>query len=186
MCYGKIANDRSSTVSEHLIFTSQFPEGESEQTLPRDEDPAASCVPHCYTQDVSLTCCLSPGAYTIVPSTYQPDCSANFTLSLARRIHRLAPLFCLNLVIRAWLCSYSSSFKYYYYDIIVGHKDGCVSLSGKWWKARRVWVEPFKRWVNWSNLVGIQWNDTHTRWLKDAAFSTQKLQNKSTQPKGLL
>ncbi|XP_049889534.1 calpain-10 [Epinephelus moara] len=66
----------------------KFPEGESEQTLPRDEDPAASCVPHCYTQDVSLTCCLSPGAYTIVPSTYQPDCSANFTLSLARRIHR--------------------------------------------------------------------------------------------------
>uniref|UniRef100_A0A8C9X1C6 Calpain 10 n=1 Tax=Sander lucioperca TaxID=283035 RepID=A0A8C9X1C6_SANLU len=61
---------------------------ESEQTLPRNEDPAASCVPHCYTQDVSLACCLPPGAYTIVPSTYQPDCSANFTLSLARRIHR--------------------------------------------------------------------------------------------------
>ncbi|XP_031710822.1 calpain-10 isoform X1 [Anarrhichthys ocellatus] len=66
----------------------KFPEGESEQTLPRGEDPAASCVPHCYTQDVSLACCLSPGDYTIVPSTYQPDCSANFTLSLARRIHR--------------------------------------------------------------------------------------------------
>lgn len=66
----------------------KFPEGESEQTLPRDEDPAASCVPHCYTQDVSLACRLSPGDYTIVPSTYQPDCSANFTLSLARRIHR--------------------------------------------------------------------------------------------------
>ncbi|XP_032387382.1 calpain-10 isoform X1 [Etheostoma spectabile] len=64
------------------------PEGESEQTLPRDEDPAASCVPHCYTQDVSLACCLPPGAYTIVPSTYHPDCSAHFTLSLARRIHR--------------------------------------------------------------------------------------------------
>ncbi|XP_070831082.1 calpain-10 [Chaetodon trifascialis] len=66
----------------------KFPEGESEQTVPRDKDPAASCVPHCYTQDVSLACCLSPGAYTIVPSTYQPDCSADFTLSLARRIHR--------------------------------------------------------------------------------------------------
>lgn len=66
----------------------KLPEGESEQTLPRDEDPVASCVPHCYTQDVSLACCLPPGAYTIVPSTYQPDCSANFTLSLARRIHR--------------------------------------------------------------------------------------------------
>lgn len=66
----------------------KFQEGKSEQTLPRDEDPVASCVPHCYTQDVSLACCLSPGAYTIVPSTYQPDCSASFTLSLARRIHR--------------------------------------------------------------------------------------------------
>ncbi|KAF3699282.1 Calpain-10 [Channa argus] len=63
-------------------------EGVSAQTLPRDEDPVASCVPHCYIQDVSLSCCLPPGAYTIVPSTYQPDCSANFTLSLSRRIHR--------------------------------------------------------------------------------------------------
>lgn len=78
----------------------QFLEGESEQTLHRDDDPVASCVPHCYTQDVSLACCLSPGAYTIVPSTYQPDCSANFTLSLARIIHRSALFLCLNLVIR--------------------------------------------------------------------------------------
>ncbi|KAM9844604.1 calpain-10 [Aulostomus maculatus] len=62
-------------------------EGESSETLPR-EDPVANCIPHCYTQDVSLSCCLPPGAYTIVPSTYQPDCSANFTLSLARKIHR--------------------------------------------------------------------------------------------------
>ncbi|TKS79930.1 Calpain-10 [Collichthys lucidus] len=67
----------------------KFRDRESGQTLPRDEDLVASCVPHCYTQDVSLACCLSPGAYTIVPSTYQPDCSANFTLSLARRIHSL-------------------------------------------------------------------------------------------------
>ncbi|XP_028987445.1 calpain-10 isoform X2 [Betta splendens] len=66
----------------------KVPEGASVQTLSKDEDPVASCIPHCYTQDVSLTCCLPPGAYTIVPSTYQPDCSANFTLSLSRRIHR--------------------------------------------------------------------------------------------------
>ncbi|XP_047444824.1 calpain-10 [Mugil cephalus] len=66
----------------------QVREGESEQTIPRDEDPVASCIPHCYTQDVSHACSLPPGAYTIVPSTYQPDCSANFTLSLARRTHR--------------------------------------------------------------------------------------------------
>nr|XP_040026927.1 calpain-10 [Gasterosteus aculeatus aculeatus]XP_040026929.1 calpain-10 [Gasterosteus aculeatus aculeatus] len=66
----------------------KYPEGESEPTLAGDEDPAASCVPHCHTQDVSLACRLSPGGYAVVPSTYRPDCSANFTLSLARRIHR--------------------------------------------------------------------------------------------------
>nr|XP_020471732.1 calpain-10 [Monopterus albus] len=66
----------------------KVPEGVSTQMLLRDEDPVASCVPHCYTQDVSLACCLPPGAYTILPSTYEPDCSADFTLSLARRIHR--------------------------------------------------------------------------------------------------
>ncbi|XP_071782996.2 calpain-10 [Centroberyx gerrardi] len=66
----------------------KVPEGVSELTLPRDEDPVASCVPHCYTQDVSLACCLPPGAYAIVPSTYQPDCPGSFTLNLARKIHR--------------------------------------------------------------------------------------------------
>ena len=83
---------RSNLDSSHSDCNShvciQSLEGESE-TSPRDDDPVASCVPHCYTQDVTLACCLPPGAYTIVPSTYQPDCSASFTLSLARRIHRL-------------------------------------------------------------------------------------------------
>ncbi|MEQ2198440.1 hypothetical protein XENOCAPTIV_012913, partial [Xenoophorus captivus] len=63
-------------------------QSESEQTGAKDEDPVASCTPHCYSQDISLACSLPPGSYTIVPSTYQPDCSANFTISLARRIHR--------------------------------------------------------------------------------------------------
>ncbi|MED6282972.1 hypothetical protein CHARACLAT_003929 [Characodon lateralis] len=63
-------------------------QSESEQTGAKDEDPVASCTPHCYSQDISLACPLPPGSYTIVPSTYQPDCSANFTISLARRIHR--------------------------------------------------------------------------------------------------
>lgn len=58
--------------------------------IPRDADPVASCVPHCYTLDASLACSLPPGAYTIVPSTYQPGCSANFTVSLARRIQRFS------------------------------------------------------------------------------------------------
>lgn len=70
----------------------QLSEGEPTQTVPKDEEPVASCVPHCYTQDVCLACRLPPGAYTIVPSTYQPDCSASFTLSLECRIHRLALL----------------------------------------------------------------------------------------------
>ncbi|XP_038125596.1 calpain-10 [Cyprinodon tularosa] len=61
---------------------------DSEQTVAKDKDPVASCTPHCYTQHVSLACSLPPGSYTIVPSTYQPDCSANFTISLARKIHR--------------------------------------------------------------------------------------------------
>ncbi|XP_012730137.2 calpain-10 [Fundulus heteroclitus] len=61
---------------------------DSEQPVAKDEEPVASCTPHCYTQDVSLTCTLPPGSYTIVPSTYQPDCSADFTISLARRINR--------------------------------------------------------------------------------------------------
>ncbi|XP_028328241.1 calpain-10 isoform X2 [Gouania willdenowi] len=60
----------------------------SKQISARDQDPVASCVPHCYMQEVSLSCSLPPGAYTIVPSTYQPDCVAEFTLSLAHRIHR--------------------------------------------------------------------------------------------------
>ncbi|XP_028284086.1 calpain-10 [Parambassis ranga] len=72
----------------HIFKCAQVPEGESEHRLARDEDPVASCVPHCYTQHVSLACSLSPGEYAVVPSTYQPDCSAHFTLSLARRIHR--------------------------------------------------------------------------------------------------
>ncbi|XP_034469196.1 calpain-10 isoform X2 [Hippoglossus hippoglossus] len=63
-------------------------EGECAQAISRDEEPAASCVPHCYTQDVSLACTLPPGDYAILPSTYEADCSADFTLSLARQIRR--------------------------------------------------------------------------------------------------
>lgn len=76
------------------VYHIQVPEGVSAQSIPRDEDPVASCVPHCYTQDVSLACSLPSGAYTILPSTYEPNCSASFTLSLARRIHRLALFPC--------------------------------------------------------------------------------------------
>ncbi|XP_067109670.1 calpain-10 [Osmerus mordax] len=70
------------------LYTAPEKEGESEPSLPRDKEPVASCVPHCYTQDVSLACYLPPGAYVIVPSTYQPDCPGHFTLTVARRILR--------------------------------------------------------------------------------------------------
>ncbi|KAM4605520.1 calpain-10 [Polymixia lowei] len=66
----------------------KVPEGGVELAIPRDKDPVASCVPHCYTQDVSLACCLSPGAYAVMPSTYQPDCPGGFTLTVTCRIHR--------------------------------------------------------------------------------------------------
>ena len=57
-----------------------------------DQEPVVSCVPHCYTQEVSLACSLRAGAYTIIPSTYQPDLRGHFTLTVARRIHRCASL----------------------------------------------------------------------------------------------
>ncbi|KAL0966466.1 hypothetical protein UPYG_G00295610 [Umbra pygmaea] len=66
------------------------PEGQGavELNIARDEEPVASCVPHCYTQDVSLACCLPPGSYIIVPSTYRPNCPGQFILTVARRTHR--------------------------------------------------------------------------------------------------
>ncbi|KAJ8011591.1 hypothetical protein DPEC_G00059840 [Dallia pectoralis] len=63
-------------------------QGQTESTVPRDKEPVASCVPHCYTQEVSLACCLPPGVYVILPSTYLPDCPGQFTLTVACRIHR--------------------------------------------------------------------------------------------------
>uniref|UniRef100_H3DCW3 Calpain 10 n=1 Tax=Tetraodon nigroviridis TaxID=99883 RepID=H3DCW3_TETNG len=61
---------------------------QSGRTLLSDQDLVGSCVPHCYTQDVSLALRLPPGSYSVVPSTYQPDCPADFTLSVARRVAR--------------------------------------------------------------------------------------------------
>ncbi|XP_057714308.1 calpain-10 isoform X2 [Corythoichthys intestinalis] len=66
----------------------KIPAGEQNHSVP-SEDPVASCVPHCYTQDVSLSCSLPLGAYLVVPSTYQPDCAGDFTISLSRRINRI-------------------------------------------------------------------------------------------------
>ncbi|XP_061776174.1 calpain-10 isoform X2 [Nerophis ophidion] len=65
----------------------KVPAGELSQTIP-SEDPVASCVPHCYTQDVTMACSLPARAYLIVPSTYEPNCTGAFTICLARRIQR--------------------------------------------------------------------------------------------------
>uniref|UniRef100_A0A8D0H5R4 Calpain-10 n=1 Tax=Sphenodon punctatus TaxID=8508 RepID=A0A8D0H5R4_SPHPU len=51
-------------------------------------EPLISCVPHCYSQEVSHLCRLSSGNYVIVPSTYFPDTEGNFTLVIATKIDR--------------------------------------------------------------------------------------------------
>lgn len=67
------------------IYTDQ---DESKMKTLKDADPVASCIPHCYNQVVTLSCCLLPGVYTIVPSTYEPDCTGSFTICLSRRVQR--------------------------------------------------------------------------------------------------
>ncbi|XP_014322481.1 calpain-10 isoform X3 [Myotis lucifugus] len=52
------------------------------------QKPLLSCVPHCYTQEVSRVCHLSAGTYRIVPSTYLPDTEGAFTVTIATRIDR--------------------------------------------------------------------------------------------------
>ncbi|XP_076837586.1 calpain-10 [Brachyhypopomus gauderio] len=52
--------------------------------------PSVSCVPHAHSQEVSVRCRLPPAGYIILPSTYQPDCSAEYTLTIKHRIHRKA------------------------------------------------------------------------------------------------
>lgn len=51
-------------------------------------EPVASCVPHCYSQEVSQLCRLSSGHYAIVPSTYLPDTEGCFTVIVATKIDR--------------------------------------------------------------------------------------------------
>ncbi|CAI5776051.1 calpain-10 isoform X1 [Podarcis lilfordi] len=51
-------------------------------------EPVVSCVPHCYSQEVSQLCRLSSGNYAIVPSTYLPDTEGSFTVIVATKIDR--------------------------------------------------------------------------------------------------
>lgn len=69
----------------------QVPDGGSLSSLATNvTSPVVSCVPHAHSHEVSVFCHLQPGEYAVIPSTYQPDLSAHFTLTLARRIYRKA------------------------------------------------------------------------------------------------
>lgn len=67
----------------------KVPDGDSLLT-PCAVFPVVSCVPHAHSQEVSVFCRLQPGEYVVIPSTYQPELSAHFTLTFTRRIHRKA------------------------------------------------------------------------------------------------
>lgn len=69
----------------------KVPDGGSGSLLsPGVMSPVVSCVPHAYSQEVSVFCHLLPGEYVVIPSTYQPDLSADFTLTIKRKIQRKA------------------------------------------------------------------------------------------------
>ncbi|KAM9007580.1 calpain-10 isoform 4-T6 [Ara ararauna] len=51
-------------------------------------EPLVSCVPHCYSQEVSQLCRLPAGSYLIIPSTYLPDTEGDFTVVIATKIDR--------------------------------------------------------------------------------------------------
>ncbi|KAG9278194.1 calpain-10 [Astyanax mexicanus] len=68
------------------IYT--VPDGEVDMVISSAVCPVVSCVPHSHSQEVSVQCRLPPADYTILPSTYEPEHSAEYTLTIARRIHR--------------------------------------------------------------------------------------------------
>uniref|UniRef100_A0A8C9F003 Calpain 10 n=1 Tax=Pavo cristatus TaxID=9049 RepID=A0A8C9F003_PAVCR len=51
-------------------------------------EPLVSCVPHCYSQEVSRLCRLPAGSYVIIPSTYLPNTEGSFTVIIATKIDR--------------------------------------------------------------------------------------------------
>uniref|UniRef100_A0A8C2KDM2 Calpain 10 n=1 Tax=Cyprinus carpio TaxID=7962 RepID=A0A8C2KDM2_CYPCA len=65
----------------------KVPDGDS-LLSPGAMSPVVSCVPHAHSQEVSVFCHLQPGKYIIIPSTYQPELSAHFTLTFTCRINR--------------------------------------------------------------------------------------------------
>lgn len=67
----------------------KVPDGDS-LLSPGAMSPVVSCVPHAHSQEVSVFCHLQPGKYVIIPSTYQPELSAHFTLTFTCRINRKA------------------------------------------------------------------------------------------------
>ncbi|XP_074734782.1 calpain-10 isoform X2 [Strix uralensis] len=51
-------------------------------------EPVVSCVPHCYSQEVSQLCRLPAGSYVVIPSTYLPNTEGSFTVVIATKIDR--------------------------------------------------------------------------------------------------
>ncbi|XP_025901196.1 calpain-10 isoform X2 [Nothoprocta perdicaria] len=51
-------------------------------------EPLVSCVPHCYSQEVSQLCRLPAGNYVVIPSTYLPNTEGSFTVIIATKIDR--------------------------------------------------------------------------------------------------
>ncbi|XP_051985122.1 calpain-10 [Xyrauchen texanus] len=67
----------------------KVPDGGSHSLLtPGAMSPVVSCIPHAHSQEVSVFCRLQKGEYFVIPSTYQPELSAQFTLTLSLRMHR--------------------------------------------------------------------------------------------------
>ncbi|XP_074690211.1 calpain-10 isoform X2 [Strix aluco] len=51
-------------------------------------EAVVSCVPHCYSQEVSQLCRLPAGSYVVIPSTYLPNTEGSFTVVIATKIDR--------------------------------------------------------------------------------------------------
>ncbi|XP_062843880.1 calpain-10 isoform X2 [Trichomycterus rosablanca] len=68
----------------------KIPDGKADSVVISTLCPVVSCVPHAHSQEVCVQCRLPPAGYIILPSTYQPDCSAEYTITISRRIHRKA------------------------------------------------------------------------------------------------
>ncbi|KAJ8357447.1 hypothetical protein SKAU_G00202410 [Synaphobranchus kaupii] len=66
----------------------QVPEGSVEPQISQDQELRRAACPTATPLRCACTAALAPGAYVILPSTYQPQCKGHFTLTVAQKIHR--------------------------------------------------------------------------------------------------